>query len=318
LAEHLAVLPAQVITCSNGTTALTAALLELTTRGQLCAMPAWTFAATAHAAIGAGLTPWLLDVREDTQALDAEDVRRSLSRAPGPVGAVLLVSPFGQPLDLDPWADLQRETGLPVVVDAAAAMFDTVVDTGLATVVSLHATKPLGIGEGAFLLAPAAHEHQYRRRVTFGFDGTREAQVAAVNGKMTEYAAAIGNAALAVWPETRAELFNVAAAYEDAFQGTAVRTQVGWGRDWASGTAVVTLPACRLRAVETALAAARIGTRRWWGNGLAGHRAFAKCPRVELSVTDKLAGTSLGLPFWRDLPKETINLVVKTVREALS
>src|SRR6185312_798863 len=54
--------PTQVITCANGTQAITFALRAAGATEELCALPAWTFVATAHAAIQAGLTPWLLDV----------------------------------------------------------------------------------------------------------------------------------------------------------------------------------------------------------------------------------------------------------------
>jgi dTDP-4-amino-4,6-dideoxygalactose transaminase len=74
--------------------------------GGLCVMPSWTFVATAHAAIQAGLTPWFLDVDPVTGVLDADHVRERLAHAPGPVSAVIPVAAFGQPLDPEPWAKL--------------------------------------------------------------------------------------------------------------------------------------------------------------------------------------------------------------------
>src|ERR1039458_2512438 len=68
----------------------------------------------------------------------------------GKVGAVIAVSPFGAPLEIAPWRDLQEQTGMPVVVDAAAG-FDTAGDSPIPQVVSLHATKILGAGEGGFV-----------------------------------------------------------------------------------------------------------------------------------------------------------------------
>jgi hypothetical protein len=51
--------------------------------GGLCAMPAWTFVASAHAVTEAGLTPWFLDVDPETSMLDPE--RRSFAARPAPL-----------------------------------------------------------------------------------------------------------------------------------------------------------------------------------------------------------------------------------------
>src|SRR2546422_685755 len=48
------------VTASNATSGLVAALLAATQgRAALCMVPAWTFAASAHAIRLAGLTPWI-------------------------------------------------------------------------------------------------------------------------------------------------------------------------------------------------------------------------------------------------------------------
>jgi PAS domain S-box-containing protein len=81
-------------------------------------------------------------------------------------------------------------------------------------VVSLHATKVLGIGEGGFVLCDdPALTRSIRARTNFGFDGTREANVPAFNAKMSEYHAAVGNAALDEWRNARADWMVVAAQY---------------------------------------------------------------------------------------------------------
>ena len=79
------------------------------------------------------------------------------------------VVPFGQPIDVAAWDRFAAATGLPVVIDAAAG-FDTLVPGRIPTVVSLHATKVLGAGEGAFvtLRRPLVHpRHSYPRQLWF-------------------------------------------------------------------------------------------------------------------------------------------------------
>src|ERR1035441_1806628 len=150
LARRLGMTAGGVVTTANATAGLTAALLaRRAPAGSFCLMPSWTFAATAHAARAAGLIPWFHDVARSTWALDPGAVRQTLKHLAGKVGAVIAVSPFGAPLEIAPWRDLEKQTGIPVVVDAAAA-FDTAGAAPIPQVVSLHATKILGAGEGGF------------------------------------------------------------------------------------------------------------------------------------------------------------------------
>jgi dTDP-4-amino-4,6-dideoxygalactose transaminase len=315
LAEHAAAASGDdVVVVSNATAALTAALLALDVApGSLCMMPAWTFAASAHAVLNAGLIPWFVDVGAENGELAPQAAQHHAAAAPGRLGAVLAVSVFGRPVDAHAWDAFRRRTGVPVVIDAAAG-FDVVRASPVPTVVSLHATKVLGVGEGAFLVcADTAHVHAVRERINFGFTDTREARVAAANAKLSEYAAAVGLAALDEWPSARAAFERVAREYRAAFENAAqIRLQAGYGTQWVSATAIVELPPSRLAAAEDALAAAGFGTRRWWGAGLARHRAFASCPRSALPVTESLAAATLGLPCSADLAAPAIRRIAQT------
>jgi dTDP-4-amino-4,6-dideoxygalactose transaminase len=319
LAEHCgAASGAHVVLATNATAAMTAALLALGAQpGSLCMMPAWTFAASGHAAVRAGLVPWFADVDERDGTLQPEAALELAARAPGRLGAVLVVSPFGLPIALDGWRAFRERTGIPVVLDAAAG-FDTVRASDVPAVVSLHATKAIGIGEGAFAVCadPRAAE-RIRQRVNFGFAGSREALVSAMNAKLSEYAAAVGLAALDAWPAARSAYRAVALRYADAFAAPAgPRTQRGYGSEWISATTIVRLPPRCLEAVEDALAAAGFASRRWWGDGLAAQAAFAGAPRAPLPVTGEFAASTIGLPCWPDLPPALIDEVARLTARA--
>src|SRR5436305_952076 len=94
LAAHYGLNPGTVATVANATTGLAIALaIQHPPRGTLCVMPAWTFVASAHAAVMAGLTPYFVDVDADTWALDVERISEEIARAPAQVGAVVPVMP---------------------------------------------------------------------------------------------------------------------------------------------------------------------------------------------------------------------------------
>ncbi len=200
-----------VTTVSNATSGLIAALAaEARTRSRnvndgpaFCLLPAWTFVATLHAVLAAGLEPYLLDVDEETWQLTPEAVEHALGRIPGQPVAVVPVSPFGRPVDMAAWDALSERTGLAVVADAAAA-FDRGTVGRNPAVFSLHATKILAAGEGGFVVSTDAELIQeIRKCINFGFFGERVARSRAINGKMSEYHAAVTLAALDAWPETR-------------------------------------------------------------------------------------------------------------------
>ncbi|HTD32433.1 MAG TPA: DegT/DnrJ/EryC1/StrS family aminotransferase [Candidatus Elarobacter sp.] len=316
LAEHTgAPSPEHVCVAANATAALTAVLSALgAERSSACMMPAWTFAATAHAVMNAGLVPWLVDVDPAEGALLPDAARAYAAAAPVKLGAVLAVSPFGLPVAAEGWRAFREQTGIPVAIDAAAA-FDTTVASAVPTVVSLHATKVLGAGEGAFAVwNDRAGVRAIRQRINFGFAGSREARVPAANAKMSEYAAAVALAALDDWPAARAAYRRVALAYARALDhASGVRLQSGYGARWVSATTIVRVLGGRRDAVERALAAGGVSTLRWWGEGVAAQAAFAASPRTALPVTTVLASSTLGLPCWPDLPDEEIARIAAIV-----
>ena len=83
-------------------------------------MPSFTFAATPHAAVSAGLEPYFLDVDPGTWALDPRKLLSLLPELDAPIAAVVPVAPFGAAVDVEAWDEFQDATGIPVVIDAAA------------------------------------------------------------------------------------------------------------------------------------------------------------------------------------------------------
>ena len=185
--------------------------------------------------------------------------------------------------------------------------------------VSLHATKALGIGEGGFV---ATDDHDLTRRVrqltTFGFSGSRESQIVATNAKLSEYAAAIGLASLDAWPHNRLRWLRAAQSLRAAMVHLPqVVFQRGWGLDWATSVCCVQLPEGSAEIVEEKLNAQGVETRRWWGLGCQTNPAFADCPRGGLAQTERLGGSVIGLPFSIDLDNEQIGRIATALATSL-
>ena len=310
---------ALVKTAVNATQALTLALkaMELPAGG-LVAVPSWTFVATAHAVIQAGLVPWFMDVDPDSWMLEPGTVEAAAARAPGALVAAIPVCPFGAMPDLAAWRTLREATGVKVLIDAAAA-FDTLAEADPPACVSLHATKVLGVGEGGLLATtdPVLAE-RFQRLTSFGFKGSRDSPFPSSNAKLSEYAAAVGLAALDEWSSERLRYLRTSQHLRIALMGQPeVRFQPGWGSDWVTSVCVVGVPEGSADHVESELQMLGVETRRWWGDGCHRSPAFLTCPRDELPVTERLAASTVGLPFAVDLAAEDIERIAHALAGAL-
>jgi dTDP-4-amino-4,6-dideoxygalactose transaminase len=228
------------------------------------------------------------------------------------------VAPFGLPLEPRAWDRFQATTDVDVVIDAAAG-FDALAVGEAPAVVSLHATKILGIGEGGFVASrDPGLIADVRRRSNFGFDGSRDASLSGCNGKLSEFGAAYGLAALDLWRLQRAQYQSVLAYYRAALAGLPdLKIAPGLGDTWMASTFNIEAPEPAILEIERRLGEAQIATRRWWGRGLHGHRAFRHLPRADLTVTERLGGATLGLPCWPGLDVAALDEVSAIVGAVL-
>jgi dTDP-4-amino-4,6-dideoxygalactose transaminase len=186
---------------------------------------------------------------------------------------------------------------------------------------SLHATKPMGVGEGGlFVSADAALADRVRRLANFDFEHALVQSRHGTNAKMSEYAAAIGLVQLERWPrllQRRREVL-------DEYCGRlAALPQARLQRlETPPATLSVQLPA-DAAAAAAALAQAGIETRRWYLPPLNRHPAFAGVHCLgpgggeRLPVTEQLATSLLGLPFHSRLTGEDVSTVVDALTATL-
>lgn len=321
LAAHYGRPPGDDAVCltASGTLGLVACLLALDLEpGSICALPSWTFVASADAVVAAGLEPYLLDVSLDTWALDPEHIEAQIAKMPRRPSVIMPVSPFGAPVDARAWELFAAESGIAVVIDAAAG-FDAAVASSLPTVVSLHATKTLGVGEGGFVLCTDQSLVKRLRQVTnYGFSAMRVAHRVGLNAKMSEYHAAIGLAQLEKWRATRRTWLRVARYYRDAFQDyPSIECLPGYGEDWIGSTATFRFVGHAAGDLGERLRRYNVDSRRWWHRGVNHHPAFAHTPGVELVNAECLADEVLGLPCYLTLRTAAARTVVEAVRKII-
>lgn len=316
MADRLGLCKSNVISCSTGTMALVGLIRAARNlsghRGRLCLLPAYTFVATAGAALSCGYECHLVDVDPVSWAMDPVAMRchRRLSE----VGLVLPVAPYGRRIDLRGWEAFHADTGIPVVIDAAACLDqllrseDCLPDT-IPFAVSLHATKSFGCGEGGLVLSrnTALVEETYKV-LNNGFLGSRDAQTVGLNGKMSEYTAAVALAELDGFDSKLDRWAAVAAAYSSSLRATGVRL---WTAPDVSYCYVLVEAST---AADAAILRARltkkgIDSRNWYGAGLSAHPAYAHLQKDALTTSDEVAGRIIGLPCFTGLRESDIHRI---------
>ena len=306
-----------VVVTSSGTTAIELALRARTHEsGGVCLMPAYTFIASAHAVSNAGLDPFLTDVDPDSLALTPDIAVAALEILPSKPAAVLVVSAFGAPSDLDAWESFETEHGVPVVVDAAAGATSLRTISSVPVCLSLHATKVLGIGEGGAILTTDDSLAATLHAMTgFGFVGAqRESTIRGGNYRISEYSAAVGLAALDEIGAKEQRLLALAGAYAAQLAEAPVVLQQGVGTTWTSSTFNVRLAADRVAPTLDLMTRSGIEWRRWWGFGTHKHPAFGHLPHAPLIWTDDIAARVIGIPFHETLTPTEVERVVACLR----
>ena len=107
------------IAVNTGTSALHLALLAAGVGpGDEVITVAHTFVATVAAILYTGATPVLVDIDDETFAIDVSRIEAAVTPR---TKAIVPVHIYGQPADLDPILDIARRRGLTVIEDAAQA-----------------------------------------------------------------------------------------------------------------------------------------------------------------------------------------------------
>ncbi len=180
--------------------------------GKRVLVPAVTFPACPLAAQNLRAEVVLGDIDPESWLLTPQTALKIAEQAK--IDAVMPVSLYGIPLPASEWDGFHEKTGIPVLIDAAAAVETQLYPKKALVAHSLHALKPFGIGEGGLLMIPDEKRAATAREIiNFGMRG-RVALGPGENAKMSEYHAAVGLAQLTRWEEVKERRRRAYQAYE--------------------------------------------------------------------------------------------------------
>lgn len=331
------------VAVSSGTTGLHLALHTIGVRpGDLVALPALTFIASANAISHCGASPWLFDVDTTSWTLDPEQLATALAEnldtgVSGPihrptgrrVAAVMPVHTLGHPADLDAILDVAERHGLPVVADAAAALGaryrgQPLGGTGATvSVFSFNGNKTVTAGGGGALVSSEVWllEHARHLSTTARVGQDYDHDEVGFNYRMTNLQAALGCAQLEQLERFVATKRQIQAHYNShllSYPGTRPFPEAPWATSasWFAGLHLAGWSPEQVAGLRSELRDAGIDARPFW-KPMHLQRPYAEVPTEATPVTDQLWQRVITLPCSTGISDAELAKVVEVTGGAL-
>lgn len=179
---------------NNGTIALQIAIKAANLYDDVVTTP-FSYVATTSSLVWEGCNPVFGDILENKFTLDPASAAKSITSK---TSGILATHVYGNPCDVEAIQELASRNNLKVIYDAAHAFGveykgKSVLNYGDISTLSFHATKLFHTIEGGGLVTSddeLAHRISYMRN--FGHNGPEQFYGVGVNGKSSEFQAAMG------------------------------------------------------------------------------------------------------------------------------
>jgi len=183
---------------NNGTIALQIAIKALALQGEIITTP-FSYVATTSSIVWEGCTPVFVDIDKASCNIDPNLIEAAITPE---TSAILATHVYGNPCDVEAIDAIAKKHNLKVIYDAAHCFGTTykgksIFEFGDISITSFHATKLFHTVEGGALFTnnkEVAHRISYMRN--FGHNGQEAFWGVGINGKNSEFHAAMGLANL--------------------------------------------------------------------------------------------------------------------------
>lgn len=208
----------------NGHSALELLLQAMDLHGEVITTP-FSFASTTHAIVRNGLTPVFCDINMKDYTLDVDQLESKITEK---TSAIVPVHVYGNICDVKRIQEIADRHHLKVIYDAAHTFGEKLDGIGVgcfgdASMFSFHATKVFNSIEGGAITTRGESaelmEKLYELK-NFGILGQEKVASVGANGKMNEFAAAMGICNLRHVDEYIAKRKQVFDRYIERLRGT--------------------------------------------------------------------------------------------------
>jgi len=310
------------IAVASGTEALLIALMALDVRsGDEIITTPFTFVATAEVIALLGATPVFVDIEADSCNIDASRIEAAITPR---TRAIMPVSLYGQPADMDEINAIAARHGLTVIEDAAqsfGAEYRGRKSCNLSTIgcTSFFPSKPLGCyGDGGAIFTSDDQLAQAMREIRVHGQETRYVHTRiGVGGRMDTLQCAVVLSKLERFEWEVEQRRAIGARYNELFAGKV--PTVTQRPDRTSVFAQYTVFVEDRERVQENLRAAGVPTAVHYPIPLHRQAAYGALSRISGSVSssDAMAAQVMSLPMSADLSRQEQDQIVMLVIEAL-
>jgi dTDP-4-amino-4,6-dideoxygalactose transaminase len=302
---------------SNGTIALQIAIKALDLKGEIITTP-FSYVATTSSIVWEGCKPVFVDIDPLTLNIDPALIEAAITSQ---TTAILATHVFGNPCDIEAIDAIAQKNHLKVIYDAAHC-FGTkykgrsVFQYGDISTTSFHATKLFHTIEGGavFSQSPELIKKMALLR-NFGHNGPEDFGSVGINGKNSEFHAAMGVINLKYISSILTSRKNQSLKYDQALAGVDhQKIKISDHADFNFAYYPIVLPDThRLLKIQETLNADKIFPRRYFFPSLNGlnyveHRSNP--------VSESVSTRILCLPLYFDLTDEEIDFVCRLIKRA--
>jgi UDP-2-acetamido-2-deoxy-ribo-hexuluronate aminotransferase len=310
------------VTCASGTEALLIALLALDIqRGDEVITTPFTFVATAEMIALIGAKPVFVDIEPDTCNIDASLIEAAITPR---TRAIMPVSLYGQPADMDEINAIAARHHLSVIEDAAQSFGATYKERkscNLSTIgcTSFFPSKPLGCyGDGGALFTNDDRLAQAMRDIRVHGQPARYYHTRiGVGGRMDTLQCAVVLAKLERFDWEIARRGEIGRRYDALLHDRAPSVSLLSVRpDRTSVYAQYTVLARDRARLESELNGQGVPTAVHYPVPLHRQPAYARYGLdARLSVSEKIADQVISLPMYPDLPEEIQERIASAVQK---
>lgn len=201
----------------NGTISLQIAIKALGLQGEIITTP-FSYVATTSSIVWEGCTPVFVDIDPNSLNIDPNKLEEAITER---TSAILATHVYGNPCDVDAIQKIASKNNLKVIYDGAHSFGvsykkKSIFTFGDISTVSFHATKLFHTIEGGGVFSNCSElikKMAYQRN--FGHDGPESFHGLGINGKNSEFHAAMGLVNLKVMAEIIEKRKNLSDYYDE-------------------------------------------------------------------------------------------------------
>ncbi len=303
---------------TNGTVALQMAIKALDLKGEIITTP-FSFVATTSTIVWEGCSPVFVDIDKETLNIDASKIEQAITEK---TTAILATHVYGNPCDVVAIEKIAKKHHLKIIYDGAHAFGVnvngiSVFEYGDITTCSLHATKLYHSAEGGLLVTKNAGLLKKLARIrNFGFKGSEAFVELGINGKNSEFHAAMGLVNLNHIEAIHNKRKELTEHFDEK-----LRKLKAYKPKWHQGAnlnyayyPLVLESEELLFKIKSKLEDKEIFTRRYFYPSLA--KTLPYLPELSMLVTDDIASRVLCLPLYYDLSEPEVDMICRLILRA--